>query len=101
MCSQSAICLLSSCLGLGGRYAGRVLLTTFSSALGPVERVGLWPGGNFDIGEADEVEAETGEICEVVAEVGEEGEGAASWWTEYVDEEAGAELGGSSSRGWS
>jgi hypothetical protein len=99
MCSQSAICLLSSCLGLGGRYAGRVLLTTFSSALGPVERVGLWPGANFETGEADEVEAEAGEIGEVVA--GVSGGEVTSWWAEYVDEEAGAELGGSSSRGWS
>ena len=27
--------------GFGGRYVGRVLLTTLSSMLGPAERVGL------------------------------------------------------------
>lgn len=40
--SQSAMCLLSSCLLFGGKNAGRVLLITFSRALGPIDRVGLW-----------------------------------------------------------
>jgi hypothetical protein len=34
-------------------------------------------------------------------EAGVSGGEVTSWWTEYVDEEAGAELGGSSSREWS
>ena len=40
ICCQSAICLLSSSFGLGGRKVGLVWLLTFSKVLGPVERCG-------------------------------------------------------------
>lgn len=44
MRSQSAMCLRSSTFGFGGRYVGRVLLTTFWKMLGPIERVTRWRG---------------------------------------------------------
>lgn len=37
ICSQSAMCFLSSARGFGGKNVGRVLLMTLSSMLGPMD----------------------------------------------------------------
>ena len=75
------MCLLSSCLGLGGRYVGLVLLITFSRALGPtIDRVGLCVG------------LLSWDVCTLRGEAGGLfGGGPAK---DVLDEDAGAEWGG-------
>lgn len=43
----------------GGKNDGRVLLSTFWSAVGPIDRVGLWPGAKF-VGEVGTCKDEDG-----------------------------------------
>lgn len=75
--SQSAICFLSSSRLLGGKNVGRVLLTTLSNILGPVERVGLWPEdgrGSVALANDDEGECMGRDGVETDFGLGSEGE---------------------------
>lgn len=82
MFSQSAMCLLSSSLDLGGRYVGLVLLITFSRVLGPtIDCVGLCLGL-----------LSCGVLCTSIGEVG--GSFGGGIEKDMLDEDAGAEWGG-------